>query len=61
MVKIENNNKSLSIKEITDFESRMSVQLPEKYKGFLLKWNGGSPEPSWFNISPEQGTSVLNV
>lgn len=60
-MKIETNNKPLSLKEITDFESRMSVQLPEKFKRFLLKWNGGSPEPSLFNISSEQGTSVLNM
>ncbi|PEU95579.1 SMI1/KNR4 family protein [Bacillus cereus] len=61
MVKIESSHKKLSIEEIEKFEIENGVKLTEKYKEFLLQWNGGYPERSLFNISDELGKSVLNV
>ncbi len=61
MVKFENSHKKLSMEEIEQFEVKSGVKLTEKYKRFLLKWNGGYPELSIFNISDELGKSVLNV
>ncbi|MGF2773327.1 SMI1/KNR4 family protein [Bacillus cereus] len=61
MVKIESSHKKLSIEEIEKFEIENGVKLTEKYKEFLLQWNGGYPERSIFNISDELGKSVLNV
>ncbi|MGR5911875.1 SMI1/KNR4 family protein [Bacillus cereus] len=61
MVKIESSHKKLSIEEIEKFEIENGVKLTEKYKKFLLQWNGGYPERSIFNISDELGKSVLNV
>lgn len=61
MVKIESSNNKLSLKDIEHFEEQTNVKFTDKYKEFLLKWNGGYPEPSVFNISSEQGNSVLNV
>ncbi|WP_353507058.1 MULTISPECIES: SMI1/KNR4 family protein [unclassified Bacillus (in: firmicutes)] len=61
MVKIESSHKKLSIEEIEQFEIENGVRLTEKYKKFLLQWNGGYPELSIFNSSDELGKSVLNV
>ncbi|MEC0714480.1 SMI1/KNR4 family protein [Bacillus haynesii] len=61
MVRIEEPGKKLSLEEIEQFETKNNVKLTEKYKKFLLQWNGGYPEPNIFNISDEQGKSVLNV
>ncbi|WP_028775525.1 SMI1/KNR4 family protein [Shimazuella kribbensis] len=61
MVKIHRSHKKLSESDIMAFEKENNVQLTKQYKKFLLKWNGGFPEPSLFHISPEQGSSVLNV
>ncbi|MDF1996393.1 SMI1/KNR4 family protein [Peribacillus frigoritolerans] len=61
MVRIENSHNKLSLEVIEQFETENNVKLTEKYKGFLLKWNGGTPEPSVFDISDDQGKSVLNV
>lgn len=61
MAKIVNSYEKLSVEQIKQFESDHDVILPEKYKHFLLQWNGGYSEPSVFKISDEQGASVLNV
>lgn len=60
MAKIESSNK-LTLEQIEQFEIKSEIKLPEKYKAFLLQWNGGYTEPSLFKISEEQGTSVVNV
>lgn len=60
MVKIIDSNKKLTLEEINQFEIDNNVKLTQKYKEFLLRWNGGYPEPSLFWISDEQGASVLN-
>ena len=35
---------SITNNDIIDFESNLKVQLPEKYKTLLLKFNGGIPD-----------------
>lgn len=61
VAKIVNSHENLSLEQIEQFEADHDVILPEKYKRFLLQWNGGYPEPSVFKISDEQGASVLHV
>lgn len=61
MARVISSNEKLSLEQIEQFEVRNNLKLPEKYKTFLLKWNGGYTEPSLFSISEEQGTSVVNV
>lgn len=61
MVRFENSHHTLSLEEIGQFEKKTNIVLPAKYKKFLLRWNGGNPEPSLFDITNDQGTSVLNV
>ncbi|MDM5186393.1 SMI1/KNR4 family protein [Bacillus sp. DX4.1] len=60
MVKIVNLHKNLSLEEIEEFETEHQVSFTKKYKRFLMKWNGGYPEPSFFKVSDKQGVSVLN-
>ncbi|MGD6961009.1 SMI1/KNR4 family protein [Fictibacillus phosphorivorans] len=61
MIMIESNNEKISIETIKQFENENEVKLTEKYKKFLLQWNGGYPSASTFKISDEKGHSVLNV
>lgn len=61
MAKVTSSNENLSLEQIEQFEARNNLKLPEKYKSFLLQWNGGYTEPSLFRISEEQGASVVNV
>lgn len=60
MVKIISSYERISLEEIKNFETEYNVNLPERYKGFLLNWNGGYPEPSMFEISVEKGVSVID-
>lgn len=61
MVKVISSNEKLTIAQIEQFEERNNLKLPNKYRLFLLQWNGGYTEPSQFMISEEQGPSVVNV
>jgi hypothetical protein len=61
VVKILHSHKNLSESDLSTFEEEHNLHLTKQYKNFLLKWNGGFPEPNLFHISKEQGASVLNV
>ncbi len=61
MAKIISSNSKLTLEQIEQFEVKSGIKLPEKYITFLLHWNGGYTEPSFFKISKEQGSSVVNV
>jgi hypothetical protein len=58
MVRIENSFRPVHPQELQEFEDRTGIVLPDSYKEFLLKTNGGQPEPREFYI-PECGTSAL--
>lgn len=60
MIKIENSFRKISHQELEKFELQYNIILPSKYKNFLLKTNGGQPEPNIFLISDEQGASGVN-
>jgi hypothetical protein len=40
----------LSTGDIETLEARVGLKLPEEYKGFLLRYNGGRPRPNAFPI-----------
>ncbi|MCL1791108.1 MAG: SMI1/KNR4 family protein [Peptococcaceae bacterium] len=61
MMKFSNSGNKLSLENITEFESKHNIKLPELYIRFLLEQNGGYPERSTFRISSSQGNTVLNV
>ncbi|WP_276501883.1 SMI1/KNR4 family protein [Terrimonas pollutisoli] len=48
MSEIVNGNKygSVELELISQFESANDVVLPDDYKNFLLKYNGGEPKPA---------------
>ncbi|WP_053360877.1 SMI1/KNR4 family protein [Bacillus sp. FJAT-27251] len=61
MAEIFGSHDNLSIEQIERFELENNIKLTERYRSFLLKWNGGKVRPNLFMISDEQGPSVLNV
>jgi len=60
MVKMLDTYNNLSQKDIQDFETSNSIELTNNYKEFLLKWNGGIPDPGVFIIPEWEGTTVMN-
>jgi len=60
MIKMLNPYHKLSRKNIEDFEIKNNIELTNDYKVFLLKWNGGAPDPETFMISEEEGPTVMN-
>lgn len=60
MVKMLNPYHKLSQKDMEDFEIKNNIELTNDYKVFLLKWNGGVPDPEVFMISEEEGPTVMN-
>jgi cell wall assembly regulator SMI1 len=44
---------SLSSQELTEAENRIGKTIPADYRSFLLKHNGGYPDPSDFSIDSE--------
>jgi uncharacterized protein (TIGR02996 family) len=47
--------------DIAALESRLGVTLPTDYRAFLLNYNDGDPNPSWFPRDGSQGTSMARV
>lgn len=60
MIDIFDSHDKIYLEDINKLESKNNINLPNKFKDFLLKWNGGTPEPSLFKISDEEGSSVMN-
>jgi hypothetical protein len=50
--------KPTSLEQIERFEVRRHVRLPESYKAFLLKHNGGRPIPNEFAVPGWGGSCV---
>jgi ankyrin repeat protein len=47
-VKIRIYNEKITIKDLDKFERKNKITFPEDYKKFLLKFNGGYPEPNFY-------------
>lgn len=60
-MEIQGNNEVLTETRLQDFERINGLQLPQQYREFLLKYNGGYPRPYYFNISKEQGIGMINI
>lgn len=60
MINMDKENEKISIKEVEEFELRHDIKLPNQYREFLIKSNGGYPHASTFKISDEDGESVVN-
>src|SRR2546421_37952 len=42
-----------SLDDLEQTEERLGVRLPEDYRSFLLRQNGGKPTPAWFRHGEE--------
>ncbi|QOS80377.1 SMI1/KNR4 family protein [Paenibacillus sp. JNUCC31] len=60
-MEIQGSNEVLTESRLQDFERINGVQLPQQYREFLLKYNGGYPKPYYFTISKEQGIGMVNI
>lgn len=52
---------SITEEEILSLEKKLKSRLPQDYRDFLLAYNGGSPNPNVFFISPKQQESNLSI
>ena len=46
--------------EIEGLEQRLGIKLPDDYKQFILKTNGGVPAPNGF-VVPERGQALVDI
>ncbi|MBC1793651.1 SMI1/KNR4 family protein [Listeria booriae] len=60
MFEMISSNEKITEQDILDFEKRHNIALPEEYSHFLLKYNGGYSKQSVFQISPDEGNSLVN-
>ena len=60
MITIINAKDPATSESISDFEGKIGSKLPDDYKNFLLKYNGGQPLPNSFKFfsNKEDGSSV---
>lgn len=49
-IKVENQFGAITATELAQFEARHGVILPEDYREFLLRCNGGRPVPDGFEV-----------
>ncbi|MGB3783743.1 SMI1/KNR4 family protein [Priestia megaterium] len=58
-IEIKNNSKPANLQEIQSFEEEWNIELPDDYKEFLLKTNGGNPIIRRFQTLDKKITSSL--
>ena len=60
---IEQSNQygPLDTERLRAIEAKLGVTLPDDYRAFLHEHNGGSPEPSDFVISDDEGEDTVSV
>ncbi len=61
MVKMTDSLGPISEKDIVELESIYKIQLPINYRNFLIKYNGGRPEPDCFNFKDGTSGSDINM
>jgi len=60
-MQIETYNHPIKEEDIQIFERANNIVLPNDYKKFLIKYNGGEPVYSLFKLNRELGTIVVNT
>ncbi len=60
---IEDSNRfgAATEQDVCAFETSLGVRLPEDYRRFLLKHNGGRPRPATFRIGAAEGESRVHL
>jgi cell wall assembly regulator SMI1 len=56
---MEDTEAPVSEAEVAQVESELGVRLPDQYREFLLKYNGGSPQPPAFRYGTGPYTDSL--
>jgi len=59
-ISINSKNNSLKLSDLKQFETKQGIVLPNEYRDFMLKFNGGSPSPRNFDL-PDQKANPLHV
>lgn len=58
MIVLTESGPSISSDDIVALESQLRTQLPESYRQFLMKYNGGRPKPDTIQIEGLPGGST---
>lgn len=58
MIDISPNKYTFDETELDKFENELGVILPQSYKHFLQKYNGGTPEPNIIELKNEEIKSI---
>ncbi|SFN43125.1 SMI1 / KNR4 family (SUKH-1) [Candidatus Pantoea varia] len=59
MTKIHDSKDMVSEQDLVNVEKQLSIKLPDSYRDFLKKYNGGYPQPDGFDFANgEDGSSV---
>jgi hypothetical protein len=60
-VRIEGSKKKVSDKALAALEASLGYTLPDDYRAFLLKHNGGRPEPDCFPLAgSDEATEMID-
>ncbi len=46
---------SLKPEHLVLFEKKINARLPEDFRDYLLKYNGGKPVPNYYNLPSDKG------
>ncbi|WGH74643.1 SMI1/KNR4 family protein [Tenacibaculum tangerinum] len=57
-IKITESAKPVSLDEFNSFINKYNLKLPETYKSFILKYNGGYPKLSAYGNPYEDGSEI---
>ena len=57
---MEMTGPALSDADIDRVEQKLAVRLPIAYRKFLLQYNGGRPEPYYFDVAGFKGPGMVN-
>lgn len=59
MTKIHDSKDMVSEQDLVNVEKQLKIKLPDSYRYFLKKYNGGYPQPDGFDFANgEDGSSV---
>ena len=52
-MQLRNTESDCTVDDLSGIESRFDLVFPAEYRDFLLRNNGGDPEPSWYSMNGE--------
>ena len=55
LLEMEETKRATTNEELDELESRLKIVLPADYRNWLLKYNGGRPDPARFRYKNETG------